>query len=110
MDIEYQTYGWVFGSKGRPDYEEHFHWKHEDDTKCITVAYHKTTNEFLGINTFGIRMRHETFDRWLNEKRDVHYVIEHLPEANFDPEFYLRFENDILKAFSQKLQTTYNEQ
>ena len=110
MDIEYQTYGWVFGSKGRPDYEEHFHWKHEDDTKCITVAYHKTTNEFLGINTFGIRMRHETFDRWLTEKRDVDYVIEHLPEANFDPEFYLRFENDILKAFSQKLQTTYNEQ
>lgn len=105
MDIEYQTYGWVFGSKGRPDYEEHFHWKHEDDTKCITVAYHKTTNEFLGINTFGIRMRHETFDRWLTEKRDVDYVIQHLAEANFDPEFYSRFENDILKAFTNKLQT-----
>jgi len=105
MDIEYQTYGWVFGSKGRPDYEEHFHWKHEDDTKCITVAYHKTTNEFLGINTFGIRMRHETFDRWLTEKRDVDYVIQHLSEANFDPEFYSRFENDILKAFANKLQT-----
>jgi NAD(P)H-nitrite reductase large subunit len=105
MDIEYQTYGWVFGSKGRPDYEEHFHWKHEDDTKCITVAYHKTTNEFLGINTFGIRMRHETFDRWLSEKRDVDYVIQHLAEANFDPEFYSRFENDILKAFTNKLQT-----
>jgi NAD(P)H-nitrite reductase large subunit len=105
MDIEYQTYGWVFGSKGRPDYEKHFHWKHEDDTKCITVAYHKTTNEFLGINTFGIRMRHETFDKWLTEKRDVDYVIQHLSEANFDPEFYSRFENDILKAFTNKLQT-----
>lgn len=105
MDIEYQTYGWVFGSKGRPDYEEHFHWKHEDDTKCITVAYHKTTNEFLGINTFGIRMRHETFNRWLTEKRDVDYVIQHLAEANFDPEFYSKFENDILKAFTNKLQT-----
>lgn len=105
MDIEYQTYGWVFGSKGRPDYEKHFHWKHEDDTKCITVAYHKTTNEFLGINTFGIRMRHETFDKWLTEKRDVDYVIQHLSEANFDPEFYSRFENHILKAFTNKLQT-----
>ena len=30
FDIEYQTYGWVFGSKGRPDYEAHFHWKHDD--------------------------------------------------------------------------------
>jgi len=105
LDIEYQTYGWVFGERGRPEYEQHFHWKHEDDTKCITVAYHKNTNEFLGINTFGIRMRHEVFDRWLTEKRDVDYVIHHLAEANFDPEFYSRFENNILKTYKNTLQT-----
>ncbi|EDP71314.1 hypothetical protein FBALC1_02482 [Flavobacteriales bacterium ALC-1] len=105
MDIEYQTYGWVFGGKGRPDHEQHFHWKHADDTKCITVAYHKDTKEFLGINTFGIRMRHETFDTWLTEKRDVDYVMNHLPEANFDPEFYSKFENEILSAYNNQLQT-----
>ena len=105
FDIEYQTYGWVFGSKGKPDYEAHFHWKHDDDTKCITVAFHKDTNEFLGINTFGIRMRHETFDRWLTEKRNVDYVINHLSEANFDPEFYKRFEKDILITYNNQLQT-----
>ncbi|WP_417876308.1 NAD(P)/FAD-dependent oxidoreductase [Winogradskyella sediminis] len=105
LDIEYQTYGWVFGERGRPEYEQHFHWKHDDDTKCITIAYHKNTNEFLGINTFGIRMRHEVFDRWLTEKRDVDYVIHHLPEANFDPEFYSRFENEILKTYKNTLQT-----
>ncbi|WP_431156656.1 NAD(P)/FAD-dependent oxidoreductase [Winogradskyella poriferorum] len=106
MDIEYQTYGWVHGSKGRPDYEAHFHWKHEDDTKCVTIAYHKETNEFLGINTFGIRMRHETFDTWLTEKRDVDYVINHLTEANFDPEFYASFEKQILQSYNNQLQTT----
>ncbi|MBR9845815.1 MAG: NAD(P)/FAD-dependent oxidoreductase [Algicola sp.] len=106
FDIEYQTYGWVFGSKGRPDYEAHFHWKHDDDTKCITVAYNKNTNEFLGINTFGIRMRHEVFDKWLTEKQDVDYVMNHLSEANFDPEFYKHFENDILKVYNNQLQTT----
>jgi len=105
MDIEYQTYGWVFGDKGRPEYEKHFHWKHDDDTKCITVAYDKNTNKFLGINTFGIRMRHETFDRWLTEKRDVDYVMNHLAEANFDPEFYSRFEKEILTAYNKQLQT-----
>ncbi|MUU78774.1 NAD(P)/FAD-dependent oxidoreductase [Winogradskyella endarachnes] len=105
LDIEYQTYGWVFGERGRPEYEKHFHWKHNDDTKCITVAYHKDTKEFLGINTFGIRMRHETFDTWLTEKKDVDYVINHLPEANFDPEFYSKFENEILKAYNNQLQT-----
>jgi NADPH-dependent 2,4-dienoyl-CoA reductase/sulfur reductase-like enzyme len=105
FDIEYQTYGWVHGMKGKPEYEEQFHWIHKDDDKCITVAYHKNTRLFLGINTFGIRMRHEIFDRWLTEERDVDYVMEHLEEANFDPEFYSRYENQILKAFTNRLQT-----
>lgn len=104
LDIEYQTYGWVFG---RPqEYEKQFHWIHSDDTKCITVSYHKDSNLFLGINTFGIRMRHEVFDRWLTEERDVDYVMEHLAEANFDPEFYKSYESEILSAFkNSQLQT-----
>ncbi|WP_025742410.1 NAD(P)/FAD-dependent oxidoreductase [Aquimarina pacifica] len=99
LDIEYQTYGWVFA---RPkEYEKQFHWIHNDDTKCVTVSYHKETNEFLGINTFGIRMRHEVFDQWLSEKKDVDYVIKHLIKANFDPEFYTKYEADILRAYQK---------
>ena len=104
LDIEYQTYGWVYSEKNKPDYENHFHWKHDDDTKCITIAYHKDTNAFLGINTFGIRMKHEVFDRWLTEKQDLDYVVNHLREANFDPEFFKRFENDILEDYRNTLQ------
>lgn len=104
LDIEYQTYGWVHSSKGKPDYEAHFFWQHTDDTKCITVAYHKDNNMFLGINTFGIRMRHDVFNTWLTEKRDVDYVMNHLAEANFDPEFYNHYESDILSAFNKQLQ------
>jgi len=103
FDIEYQTYGWVHGAKGKPDYEEQFHWIHKDDDKCLTVAYHRDSNQFLGINTFGMRMRHETFDRWLTEERDVFYVLDHLAEANFDPEFYKRYENDITTAFKKEM-------
>jgi NADPH-dependent 2,4-dienoyl-CoA reductase/sulfur reductase-like enzyme len=104
LDIEYQTYGWVFG---RPqEYEEQFHWIHEDDTKCITVSTHKDSGKFLGINTFGIRMRHDVFDKWLTEERSTDYVIEHLKEANFDPEFYKYFEQDIITAYQNQLQTT----
>ncbi|MTE26435.1 NAD(P)/FAD-dependent oxidoreductase [Winogradskyella ouciana] len=104
MDIEYQTYGWVHGSKGRPDYEQHFHWKHEDDTKCITIAFNKDTSEFLGINTFGIRMKHDTFDKWLTEKRDIDFVVKNLRQANFDPEFYDHYEKEILNAYNRQLQ------
>jgi NADPH-dependent 2,4-dienoyl-CoA reductase/sulfur reductase-like enzyme len=99
FDIEYQTYGWVF-AKPREG-ESHFHWRHADDTKCITVATEAATGRFLGINTFGIRMRHEVFDRWLTEERTTDYVLENLAEANFDPEFYRKMEPQILKAYHQ---------
>lgn len=97
FEIEYQTYGWVFSQPKAGN--AHFHWKHEDDLKCITIEYELESNRFLGINTFGIRMKHEVFDRWLTEERSVDYVVEHLKEANFDPEFYKTFEKEILEAY-----------
>src|SRR5690554_4783344 len=100
FDIEYQTYGWVFSEEKRKDYEEQFHWKCRSNLRAVTVSYHKKTREFLGINTFGIRMRHEVFDRWLNEKRGVEYVIKNLSQANFDPEFFSRYEKEIANEFS----------
>lgn len=104
FDIEYQTYGWVF-SKPK-EHHAHFHWKHSDDTKCITIEYNTLTNQFSGINTFGIRIKHETFDKWLTEKRDVTYIIQHLKEANFDPEFYKHYEQDILKTYTNLFKLT----
>ena len=100
MDIEYQTYGWVFGARGKKEYEAQFHWRHESDKVCITMAFDKETNKFLGINTFGIRMRHEVFDRWLTEERDADYIMEHLADANFDPEFYKQYEAEIVAQYN----------
>jgi len=103
FDIEYQTYGWVFAKP--KENHAHFHWKHDDDDKCITIEYDIKSNEFKGINTFGIRMKHEAFDRWLTEKCSVDYVIKHLSEANFDPEFYKRFESHIQTQFESRFQS-----
>lgn len=102
LDIEYQTYGWVFNSNGKKEYEEHFHWRHADEKVCLTIAFHGESKKFLGINTFGIRMRHEIIDRWLTEERDVEYVIEHLIDANFDPEFYSNYEQEITRAYNHQ--------
>jgi len=101
FDIEYQTYGWVFSEERKKDNEAQFHWKCKSKLRCITISYDKNTGKFLGINTFGIRMKQEVFDRWLNEKRDVDYVIQNLKEANFDPEFYRRYEKEILEEYSK---------
>ncbi|MEM9001123.1 MAG: FAD/NAD(P)-binding oxidoreductase [Bacteroidota bacterium] len=100
LDIEYQTYGWVFGERGKKDHEVHFHWRHPKEKLCVTVAFHKESNLFLGINTFGIRMRHEIFDRWLTEARNVDYVMAHLIDANFDPEFYKNHESQIVSKYN----------
>ncbi|MDB4738733.1 NAD(P)/FAD-dependent oxidoreductase [Flavobacteriaceae bacterium] len=80
FDIEYQTYGLV--SAHPEDNEKHFHWKHSVKDHAITIAYNKETYEFLGINTFGIRMRHEIFDQILSDKRTVFQVAEHLKDCS----------------------------
>lgn len=105
LDIEYQTYGWVFSERNKTNEEVHFHWRHPKENICVTVAYHKDSKLFLGINTFGIRMRHEVFDRWLTAEKTVFEVMEYLKDANFDPEFYSTYENQIITAFNTALGT-----
>lgn len=103
FDIEYQTYGLV--SAHPEDNEKHFHWKHSVKDLAITIAYNKETYEFLGINTFGIRMRHEIFDQILSNKRTVFHVAEHLKDCNFDPEFFNSYEEEIITKFNLEFKT-----
>ncbi|WP_445456962.1 NAD(P)/FAD-dependent oxidoreductase [Flavobacterium sp. HNIBRBA15423] len=103
LDIEYQTYGWVWAKP--KDYENQFYWEHKSGKIAIRISYHKRTNEFLGINTFGIRMRHEFFNKVLSDKESVDFVVENLKQANFDPEFYTHYEKEIVNQFKKELQT-----
>lgn len=100
MDIEYQTYGWIFPTPR--ENEKHFYWEHSGGKKSVRLCFNSTTNEFIGINTFGIRMRHQAFETWLTEKRSVEYVLTHLKDANFDPEFYKQHEQEIADKFNQE--------
>lgn len=101
LDIEYQTYGWVFA---KPlENEAQTYWEYKDGKKSIRISYDKNTNEFLGINTFGIRMRHEFFDKVLTDKKSVEYVIEHLKKSNFDPEFFTSHFDEIKSTLTQQL-------
>ncbi|HEY4616754.1 MAG TPA: FAD-dependent oxidoreductase [Flavobacterium sp.] len=97
LDIEYQTYGWVWAKP--KDYEAQFYWEHQSGKKAIRISFHKETRVFLGINTFGIRMRHEFFDKILTDNQTVDYVIHHLAQANFDPEFFTAHEKEIQEQF-----------
>ncbi|MCG2459932.1 NAD(P)/FAD-dependent oxidoreductase [Flavobacteriaceae bacterium F89] len=105
LDIEYQTYGWVFPESDKKGYEAHFHWRHPKERMCVTIAYHKDNKQLLGINTFGIRLRHQVVDRWLTEEIKIHLAMEHLRDANFDPEFYRNYESEIVAAFNSEFGT-----
>lgn len=100
MDIEYQTYGWVFPEP--KEGEQHFFWEHKGGKKSVRLCYNRQTRLFIGVNLFGIRMRHQAFDKWLTEQRSIEYVLEHLADANFDPEFYKLHEKEIVAQFNQE--------
>jgi NADPH-dependent 2,4-dienoyl-CoA reductase/sulfur reductase-like enzyme len=106
FDIEYQTYGWVSGDLHRSETEAQFHWRHPSEKICLTLAYERESGRFLGINTFGIRMRHAVLDRWLSEKHPVEVIISRLGEANFDPEFYARYEPMVHREFQTQMKAS----
>ncbi len=98
LDIEYQTYGTVLNTLREGESE--FYWESADHQKCVHVVYREADHLFIGINVFGIRMRHELFNRWLLEKRSVEHIMAHLNVANFDPEFFKNYETEIIAAWN----------
>ncbi len=104
FDIEYQTYGHVWNQLR--DNETQFYWEHADGNKCLKLVYHKENHQVLGVNTFGIRLRHHVMDRWLQEKRDIFYVLKNLSKANFDPEFFKTHEKEIVDLFNRENPST----
>jgi len=99
FDIEYQTYGRV--NNQLKEGEQEFYWEDESGEIAIHCISDKE-NKFKGINTFGIRMRHEVFDQWLTHEVSLDYVIDHLEEANFDPEFFKNYVKEIKSSYLEK--------
>ena len=106
IDIEYQTYGWVWAEPKKN--ETHFYWEDSLGKKNILINYDTVTHQFYGINTFGIRLRHERFNSWLDEKATVQTVLTHLKDANFDPEFFKQYEAEIIQKFNLENNTNLN--
>ncbi|QHV94183.1 NAD(P)/FAD-dependent oxidoreductase [Spirosoma endbachense] len=98
FDIEYQTYGTVYNQL--PDGEQSFYWEHPNRKIALRINYQETLGAVVGMNTFGIRQRQEVWQQWIVEGKDIRYVLEHLPQANFDPEFFRQYESEIIAQFN----------
>ncbi|WKN33582.1 FAD-dependent oxidoreductase [Porifericola rhodea] len=98
FDIEYQVYGEI---NAQPkEGEKHFYWLNEEKEVAFRVAFDLENSTVKGFNLMGMRYRHEVCARWIKEKRDISYVMAHLSEANFDPEFFKKYEDNILQKFN----------
>lgn len=100
FDVEYQTYGWVW-CELKAD-EEEFIWKNEEKELLLHFVFDKDSKALKGINTFGIRLRHEIFDKWITDEVTINTVIQNLRSANFDPEFFRTYEAEIAAQFNQE--------
>ena len=97
FDIEYQTYGYV---SARPkEGEECLYWEAEDGVRSLRIVYETATKGVIGFNAFGIRLRHQVCDEWLANKTPIDVVVSNLQHANFDPEFFKRFEYEVQSKF-----------
>jgi len=99
FDLEYQTYGRV--NMNVPG-ERSLFWEHPNHQHALRLV-HTDEDGLIGVNVMGIRYRHEVCERWIREGRSVEFVLDHLAEANFDPEFYTRYEPEIQGAMREQL-------
>ena len=98
FDIEYQTYGWVFPKLN--ENESTFYWENKTSKMCLRFVFDKNNFKVKGINVFGIRLRHEVCEQWIVQEKTIQFILEHLLDANFDPEFYKKHESEIIKQFN----------
>ncbi|MEM1123046.1 MAG: FAD/NAD(P)-binding oxidoreductase [Bacteroidota bacterium] len=100
VDIEYQVYGTVLARA--PEHHASIYWEHSEGRKSIRLVYDKNTSEILGFNLMGVRYRHEVCEKWIREKTSVETVLQNLGLANFDPEFYKEYEQEVVNIYNKQ--------
>tara|TARA_Y100000589_G_scaffold321098_1_gene351930 strand:+ start:158327 stop:159673 length:1347 start_codon:yes stop_codon:yes gene_type:complete len=100
FEIEYQTYGTV---PAQPD-DSHavFYWEKPEKKVSLYFVFDKEAHRFLGVNAFGIRLRHEVCAGWIEKKKHIDEVIKFLSDAFFDPELYPDYHQEIINDFNRK--------
>ena len=88
--IDYHTYGQVgFNISG----EQELYYRVPNQNKSIRIVY--LPDRVIGFNILGIRFRHKVCEEWIRDKKSLDFVLDHLQEANFDPEFFQQFHKEV---------------
>ena len=98
FEIEYQVYGTVLTNP--PEHHKSIYWEHSDGRKSIRLIYDKNTSSIIGFNLMGVRYRHEVCEKWIKEGTHIEEVLQTLGIANFDPEFYKEYEQEVIDIYN----------
>ncbi|MGB2693384.1 MAG: FAD/NAD(P)-binding oxidoreductase [Thermodesulfobacteriota bacterium] len=103
LNLEYQTYGQVNNAQGLLTIpgEKNIYWEHQDHLHSLRLVHND--NEVLGVNVMGIRYSHKICENWVRDKRSPDYVLDNLAQANFDPEFFKRYESEIVGTLKEQI-------
>lgn len=103
FDIEYQTYGMVYNTLREGQSE--FVFEDEKNDVLLHFVFESDTKKLVGINNFGIRLRHQLFNEWLLQGATMETVLQNLKSANFDPEFYNQYEEAVIEQYNKEFNT-----
>jgi len=101
FDTEYPIYGHVPSTT--PPAVRSLYWEHTSGKKSVRINYDLATGAVTGFQTMGIRYRHQICEYWIETGTHISDVLRNLSKANFDPEFYRRYEAQIASLFQQKI-------
>lgn len=100
LDIEFQTYGVVPAAWGEE--LQSLYWEHPDGRICFRAVFDPETKAITGVNAFGMRLRHNFFDKAIKESWTIENVLLQMEQADFNPEFYDRHHHSILLAYNEQ--------
>lgn len=101
FNLEYQTYGRLPAQL--PAGSSSFYWQHPQEALALRINFYPADGfAVTGMNTLGLRQRHEVWAEWLRQRTPVQQVLAALPTANFDPEFARRHEQAVVQAFNRQ--------
>lgn len=100
LDIEYQIYGDVPAQQ--PEDIESLYWEHPDGRRSIRINYRREGGAVTGFNLMGVRYRHEVCEKWIAEQTNIEDVLQQLGLANFDPEFYREYEQEVVQLYNRQ--------
>jgi NADPH-dependent 2,4-dienoyl-CoA reductase/sulfur reductase-like enzyme len=98
LDLEYHTYGRV--NFRVPD-EENIYWEHSSGRHSARLVH--VGGKLIGLQTMGVRWRHEVAEPWICAGKPLTEVIDDLAQLDFDPEFTRRHTPAIQAAFREQV-------